>query len=300
MITLKILGVHQKDCISCLKCVQVCPNDLFSVKGDNTEKQKVVFNDPLNRCIECGHCLAICPTKAVTYETTQKVFEPDKKKTQPSITYEQLLNFLRMRRSIRVYKDQSLEKEEIKAVLEAIRYAPSSSNSQGWHFIVLTDPTEIRYLADETMKMFQLAKKFLPLKYLIAPFVGKRMPTRLLNPKVKKFLENAVEDIKEGKDIIFFDAPCVIILFSREYGSFLAANNAGIALTHGMLAAHSLGLGTCWIGFAQRRLEKKRKLRKYFGIPKGYHVMGVMTLGKPAIKYLRGPPRRPLRVDWVE
>ena len=67
-----------------------------------------------------------------------------------------------------------------------------------------------------------------------------------------------------------------------------------------MLAAQSLGLGTCWIGFAQRRLQNLSKLRKHFNIPKGFNVRGVLILGDPAIQYQRGPPRRELRVNWIE
>ncbi|MHA1743437.1 MAG: nitroreductase family protein, partial [Candidatus Heimdallarchaeota archaeon] len=99
---------------------------------------------------------------------------------------------------------------------------------------------------------------------------------------------------------IFFNAPCVILHYSRDYPNGLADNDAGIALTYGMLAAQSLGLGSCWIGFAQIRLQKKRKLQKHFAIPKGYKVRGVLILGYPAVRYLRAPPRRPLRVRWIE
>ena len=78
----------------------------------------------------------------------------------------------------------------------------------------------------------------------------------------------------------------------------MSANDAGIAFTYGMLAAQSLGLGTCWIGFAQEALHRKKRLRNHFGIPKGFKPWGVLALGEPAISYQRAPPRKPLRIQW--
>jgi nitroreductase len=44
-----------------------------------------------------------------------------------------------MRRSIRSYTDEPITDEEVKALLEAGMAAPSASNKQPWHFIVVTD-----------------------------------------------------------------------------------------------------------------------------------------------------------------
>jgi nitroreductase len=47
---------------------------------------------------------------------------------------------IRVRRSIRKYKPQPVEAEKLLRVLEAGRLAPSATNRQPWHFIVITDP----------------------------------------------------------------------------------------------------------------------------------------------------------------
>ena len=67
-----------------------------------------------------------------------------------------------------------------------------------------------------------------------------------------------------------------------------------------MLAAQSLGLGTAWIGLTQRELQAKKKLSRHFKVPKGFIVWGVLTLGIPDIEYQRAPPRRVMRVQWIE
>jgi nitroreductase len=60
------------------------------------------------------------------------------------------LNFeevLQKRRSIRKYKDAPIPKEKIIKILEAARVAPSASNRQPWHFIVVENKETIKQLA---------------------------------------------------------------------------------------------------------------------------------------------------------
>ena len=301
MIALKILGIDYEKCIDCFKCIKVCPSILYKKSEVNGKNAKASFEDSYSLCVRCGHCIAVCPTEAIVYEDADAFFDIGKEKDlEKIVSYENLLKVLRMRRSYRVFKQEKVSKEKIEAILEAMRYAPSASNLQGWRYIVLTDKNEINYLSKETSSFFKLARKLLPLKYLIAPFLTGRTKKRVLSPKTKIQLDNGLERLANGEDIVFFNAPCVVILYSRKYANAMAANDAGIAFTHGMLAAQSLGLGTCWIGFAQRRLQNIRRIRKHFQIPKGYNVWGVLAIGAPAIKYQRAPPRRPLKIRWVE
>lgn len=46
---------------------------------------------------------------------------------------------IQKRKSVRDYKDKSVPKEIVKKILEAGRVAPSASNIQPWHFIVVSD-----------------------------------------------------------------------------------------------------------------------------------------------------------------
>ncbi|MDW8045203.1 MAG: nitroreductase family protein [Nitrososphaerota archaeon] len=47
-----------------------------------------------------------------------------------------VLDVIKMRRSIRRYKPDPVEREKLVSVLEAARLAPSARNMQPWHFIV--------------------------------------------------------------------------------------------------------------------------------------------------------------------
>ena len=109
-----------------------------------------------------------------------------------------------------------------------------------------------------------------------------------------------VEHFKSTGRSIFHNAPHVIVLYYRGVEKNntimigLRANDAGIALTYGMLQAQSLGLGTCWIGMLQGTAPISKEILKILGI-KGF-ILGAFTLGYPAVKYRRAPPRPQLKI----
>ena len=60
-----------------------------------------------------------------------------------------------------------------------------------------------------------------------------------------------------------------------------------IALSYIELYAQSLGLGTCWCGFAQACFKLMPRLSKLVEIPDGYKPVYVMLIGYPAVNYAR-------------
>ncbi|KYK34745.1 MAG: hypothetical protein AYK19_02410 [Theionarchaea archaeon DG-70-1] len=59
-----------------------------------------------------------------------------------------VFDVMRNRRSIRKYKKDPVEDEKVIKCLEAARWAPSASNRQPWHFVVVTDQEMRKTLAD--------------------------------------------------------------------------------------------------------------------------------------------------------
>lgn len=295
---LLIQGINYDKCTECGSCVLACTAKLYSETDD---KDKVyVFKNPHDVCVKCGHCIAVCPEEAILFEHEDPAFNFEGTKNLPDIvSYEDLMKILRMRRSIRVYKDKPIPEKKLEKVLQAMRYAPTASNRENWRITVVTNKKEIEYLAKESSKDLKLAKKLLPLRYLALPFLSPALRKRAKDPRTEVILDRELGALEKGEDIVFFNAPCVLILYSRPYTSNMAANDAGVVITHGMLAAQAQGLGTCWIGIAQR-IFQKRKLKKHFKVPKGYQVYGVITIGEPDIEYQRAPPRRAVRVQRMD
>lgn len=126
---------------------------------------------------------------------------------------DRLLTLLRTRRSIRQYQDRPVPEEAIQQILEAGRWAPSASNRQPWHFIVIRQP-EIRQAVAEHAAYFFIRWAHVEDAPVIIALCG-----------------------EAG---------------NRIYRQFLH-EDIGIAGTQMMLQAEALGLGTCWIGGLDRK-----------------------------------------------
>ncbi|MHA1148252.1 MAG: nitroreductase family protein [Promethearchaeota archaeon] len=298
---MKILGIDDEKCIKCLACVDDCVQYLFeSPQTKIGDKKKVIFNDEYSACILCGHCIAICPTKAIIYKDSEEPVEFEEVKNPSTIvSYDDIMKIIRSRRSIRKFKEKPVPKEEIKAVLDAMRYAPTARNAQAWEYSVLTDPDKIKRVQKTTQKTLLTLRKALKFGKKIRPILPKSLKEEI-NPSNERSLDKFYEKVKKGIDRVFFNAPVVIIVYQpKAYGSeTLIAVDSGIATAYGALAAQSRGLGTCWIGFAMIAISKSKKVKKWLRIPKGMIITGVMIMGYPAVKYHRLPTREPLKVSW--
>jgi len=162
-----------------------------------------------------------------------------------------VLQLLKTRRSIRVYKDKEIPKELLIQILEAGRWAPTGANLQPWHFIVVTDY--------ETRKEIGNSARFFFIK--------------------SSHVENA---------------PVLIVLcFDKKKGKY-GRYDVTLAGGNMMIMAHSLGLGSCWIGaFDEKRIKEILK------IPETVEIVGLITLGYPD-ENATAPPRIDLNkvVHW--
>ncbi|MFX1393186.1 MAG: nitroreductase family protein [Promethearchaeota archaeon] len=273
---MSIIDINQEKCTKCKLCIQECGRGYFYIKDDGY----IAFNESLNPCNLCGHCIAVCPENAISWKNMNEVESfPGIDSPETIVNYDQIYRLIRAKRSIRRYKRKNVPKMSIEKIFEAMRYAPSAGNQRLWRYLIISDPVKIKTLSEEMIKT----------NYLYMGF---------------KSGEQALNYFKSiGRDPIFYNAPHVIILYYRviEKNKTMIgfrANDAGIAITYGMLAAESLGLGTCWIGMVQGAIAMNKEILNILGI-KGY-VLGAFTLGYPAVKYCRTVPRTPLKIKWVE
>jgi nitroreductase len=89
-------------------------------------------------------------------------------------------------------------------------------------------------------------------------------------------------------------APVVIAIIGDPRGNRWFTVDCSLAGANLMLAAHALGLGTCWVGgFGQA------EVKKLLGVPRDREVVGLITLGYPD-ETPKAPPRLPLDrlVSW--
>ena len=256
-----IIGIDDEKCTRCQECMKDCPTQNFSL---GEKQEQIVFDG--SRCILCGHCIAICPENAILYEDMKdETLEfTGNQDPREMISYESLHPFLRVKRSTRRYQPNKLPKEILNKVINSMRYAPTGANMRFFKCLIITDDEKKNLLTDS-----------------------------IINALESRDTRETFQDMRmKGLDPIFFNAPHILIFYSKNPWD---TRNITIAMTYGMLAAQSLGLGSCWIGFAHGVLQDHPGIaRKFTGIET--YVLGVMTLGYPAVKYIRGPPRPPIEI----
>ena len=153
------------------------------------------------------------------------------------------IDLVKKRRSIRSYRSDPVPREMIESCIEAVRYAPSASNTQGWRFFVVEGDLKDR-LVEEAMGGI-VPNKFAATAPVIIVLAMKRsIVTHRLGAAVKGI----------GYHLI----------------------DAGIAGEHFVLQAAELGLGTCWIGWFD-----EEKARQALGVPEGIRIVASTPLGYP-------------------
>ena len=272
---MSIVGIDKERCTNCGLCIQECVRGYFYLN----EEGHVLYNKDLGMCNICGHCIAVCPEDAIMTKDLEDITSfPGIDSPGEIIESEKFLQLLRAKRSIRRYKSKKVPKELIEKVFKAMRYAPSASNARAWRYVIVSDPEKIKQLSDEMVKV----------NYIYMGFQS---------------AEQALAYLQSKNINLFYRAPHLIVLYYRVVEKSdimigLRANDAGIALTYGMLEAETLGLGTCWIGLLQGAIPLNKEILKILGI-RGM-VLGAFTLGYPAVKYRRTTPRQHLKIKEIE
>ena len=151
----------------------------------------------------------------------------------------ELQEAIKGRRSIRKFKKQNVTEETVAQLIEAASYAPSAGNIQPWEFVIVRNPT------------------------------------------VKKKLAQAALDQAHVEE-----ASAVIVVCADEKSSSMGYGIRGrtlyclqdtaAATQNILLTAHSLGIGTCWIGSFNED-EAKEALN----VPEGVRPVAMIPLGYP-------------------
>ena len=106
--------------------------------------------------------------------------------------------------------------------------------------------------------------------------------------------------VKSEKDLFFYQAPGVIIIHAPNKKFF--AQDCSCAAQNVMLSARSLGIGSCWIGFADIVFNGSTKIKKKLGIPLSHKVMATIAFGYTEKFPGKALPRRKEAgmIRWIE
>jgi nitroreductase len=157
-----------------------------------------------------------------------------------------VLEAIKGRRSVRRFCQDDVPGGLILELLTAASMAPSAHNRQPWEFLVTTDPAKRRLLAGRT---YARHLEQAPVA-IVASLRGVSRRSRMAQRMV-----------------------------------WLGLQDVSAAIENLMLAAHALGLGTCWIGDFDEVV-----VREAFKIPADRMPVAVIALGWPD-----GTPKAPKR-----
>lgn len=272
-----MMKLNTEKCIGCKQCVKECfPRDIEMVEG------KAKINNIA--CFKCGHCIAVCPKGAISTDEYNMEDVREYNKEEFSIEAENLLNFIKFRRSIRQFKDKAVEKEKLSKIIEAGRFTQTGSNAQDVSYIVVSEKLEeLKVLTMKTLKLMG--------ENLLANLTPENMRFKRYAEMWVKMYEEYEKNPKE-KDKIFFNAPAVIIVTAS------ADINGGLASSNMELMTNALGLGTFFSGFFVRASQVNKEIVDLLGVKEGSHIVSCMVIGYPDVKYFRTVPRKEADISW--
>ena len=164
------------------------------------------------------------------------------------------------RTSVRAFQDAPVTAEEKTAILLAACHAPTAGNQQLYSILDITDQT-----IKERLAVLCDNQPFIASAPLVLIFAADQQ--RWYDAYL---LENASPRLPEEGDLL------------------LAVTDACIAAQNAVTAAHSLGIGSCYIGDI---MENCAEIRELLELPPYAFPCAMLVFGKPASSPARKPPR---------
>jgi len=187
-----------------------------------------------------------------------------------------VLDVIQKRRSIRSYLTKSVTKETLLALIDAANLAPSGMNLQPWRFVVVEDAGFRRKLLKTAIPN---SKKF------IETFIKESNPKRY---------EQMMRRYEELDDPVYYGAPAMIFVIGSGPH---APESCPMACENIMLAAHSLGIGSCWVKFGSM-ITDNPEVVSALELKEGEIIYGPILLGYPK-DIPNPPPKKAPVIKWI-
>lgn len=178
-----------------------------------------------------------------------------------------VLKAIYQRRSVINYCQDPVPDDIINEIIRAGTFAPSAMNTQPWRFVVIRNREMMDKLSDKAKELWIDQSK------------------NMQSPD----LQRLVDMVSSPNFNLFYNAPLLIMIFADPRG-FMPQVDCALAAENMMLAAWSLGIGSCWIGLAQP-LERVEGIMKELGVPERHRLIAALIFGFSAERDIEAPSR---------
>ena len=294
------IQIDPKLCDGCGLCVTVCPSETISI----INKTAQITGD---ESLTCGHCIAICPMDAISLKNSEfgkidfNTFTYENKWIKHgNFETSELVRLMLSRRSCRNFKNENVDRNILEDLIKIGITAPSGSNCQDWTFTIIPTKKDVASFGKKIGAFFKKLNK------LSKNIILRKGMTLFGNKKLEFYYENYYESVKEtielyekeGIDKLFHGATAVVLVGGLKESS-CPSEDALLATQNILLGAHSMGLGSCVIGFASNAIANDAKLKKDLGIDKNEAIYSVIALGYPNEKFRKLTVRKKIIPRYI-
>ena len=196
------------------------------------------------------------------------------------------LQFIYDRVSVRKFKNEKVNHNDLIEIIKAAMHAPSAHNVQNWHYVVIEDKE----------KIVEISKIIRTKHNKIINLVNDEIVTKRFKKMIRYYT-------------FFEDAPVLILVYSSEYtpggtellkeidvdsmNDFISVypgiQNIGATIENILLSATALGYGGCWM---TGPLFAKKEIENYISLSKeGFSLNALIPIGVPTGRKHKSPKR---------
>ena len=194
----------------------------------------------------------------------------------------EILKNIYARRSVRSYSEKKVPEETIREILQAGTSAPNGMNTQALRFAVLENKERIGYYSGVAKELFKAG-------------------ITMKHPKDEPIPENIqglIKTLSNPDFHLFYHAPVAVFVFAHP-SALTPTEDASTAVENMFLYARSLGIGSCWIGFAGS-LAHSPEFLKECQAPSDYKLVAQFILGYPKGEFPEGKRHEPQIISWIK
>ena len=287
-------SIDRTTCNDCGLCAELCGGEPLVVVDGRVD----IDPEPALGCFGCGLCMMICPTGSIAVNgrnlSPKDILDLPPKSARA--TADQLEALLLTRRSIRKFKENEVDRKVVDRVIRLASTAPMGIPPSEVGILVVHGRDKVKAFSTDVMSTIERTMKMVnPVTMaLFRPFMRKATYEGF-REFVLPIGDLMVKEEESGRDPLLYRAPVALLFHSSPYAD---PADCYIAATYAMIAAESLGLGTCMIGMVAPFLGRNKKLMAKYGIPKNNKPIIVLLMGYPVTSFKHGVRRRFASVSY--